>query len=95
MLLRFPTLEYIEPNKTAEVKLLSEFTEPNWKEANCQGVDPEIFFPVSEDKGLSRAKYFCDDCSIQIECKNWATDTRQFGIWGGTTTDERNPKLVG
>lgn len=95
MLLRYPTIEYIEPNKTAEVKLLSEFKEPNWKEANCQGVDSEIFFPISETKGLWRAQYFCDACPIQRECLTWATATRQYGIWGGTTTDDRDLKLVG
>jgi len=36
------------------------------------------------------AKTICGACPVQPECLDFALKTRQeFGIWGGTTEDER------
>jgi WhiB family redox-sensing transcriptional regulator len=53
------------------------------------GVDLEIFYPNKGDSG-ARAKKVCGICPAQVACLRWALDTDQrFGIWGGTTPDER------
>ena len=39
---------------------------------------------------IELAKAICATCPVQQECLDFALKTRQeFGIWGGTTEDER------
>ena len=68
-----------------------------WTErAACHepGVDPELFFPVSES-GLAAgeaaaAKAICARCPVAAECLAWALRAGEpAGIWGGTTPEER------
>jgi WhiB family redox-sensing transcriptional regulator len=57
--------------------------------ANCVGVDPDIFFP---ERGAStrEAKAICAACKVKTECLNYALDNgEKFGIWGGTSERER------
>jgi len=35
------------------------------------------------------AKAVCAGCPFRLECRRWATDTLQQGIWGGTDETER------
>jgi WhiB family redox-sensing transcriptional regulator len=69
--------------------------EPNWREqAACQHAAPELFFPVGTTGAafdeIEAAKRVCATCPVQPECLEFALFTRQeFGIWGGTTEDER------
>lgn len=62
----------------------------DWRQlANCQGLDPETFFP---DKGVSHrdAKQICDGCVVRAECLNAALDRNEkWGIWGGMSERER------
>lgn len=69
----------------------------NWREHGaCQGVDPELFFPIST-RGPSvlqtaEAKAVCATCPFEVreKCLAWALESDQeFGIWGGTTEKER------
>ena len=55
---------------------------------HCVGVDPEVFFPVSE-LGVLQARLVCTGCPVRVACREWATATGQEGIWGGTTDAER------
>ena len=61
-----------------------------WQQrANCQGLDPDLFFP---DRGTStaEAKKVCADCAVKEDCLEWALDAgEKFGIWGGTSERER------
>lgn len=68
-----------------------------WTEqASCRGpgVDPELFFPVSES-GLAvgqvaAAKAICAQCPVAGDCLTWALRAGEpTGIWGGTTPGER------
>jgi WhiB family redox-sensing transcriptional regulator len=63
-----------------------------WRGA-CQDEDPEFFFPVSEGGGgltqVFAAKAVCFRCTVRAACLSYALDTRQAGIWGGTTQEER------
>ena len=58
-------------------------------EANCLGVDPDLFFP---ERGAStrEAKEVCRGCSVREECLEFALQNgEKFGIWGGLSERER------
>lgn len=61
----------------------------------CRGEDPELFFPIAATgpalDQVSAAKAVCDRCVVRAMCLAYALATRQAGIWGGTTGDERYP----
>jgi WhiB family transcriptional regulator, redox-sensing transcriptional regulator len=57
----------------------------------CQHEDPELFFPISAAARLiSAAKAVCQACAVRAPCLSYALQTRQDGIWGGTTQEERH-----
>jgi WhiB family redox-sensing transcriptional regulator len=61
----------------------------------CAGEDPEIFFPTVGGPA-SEARAICGRCPHRQACLDWALETEQgFGIWGGTTPDERAAMLRG
>jgi len=64
--------------------------EINWRQRGaCQGLDPSIFFPESEEDA-NEAKSICADCSVRIACLEHALASREKdGVWGGTTDKER------
>lgn len=52
-------------------------------------IDPEIFFPTHPGD-LDRAREICDACPHRQPCLDWALATEQtFGVWGGTSADQR------
>lgn len=64
--------------------------------ASCRepGVDPELFFPVSESgpaaAQIAAARAVCARCPVAASCRDWALRTAEpAGIWGGTTPLER------
>jgi len=61
-----------------------------WRQrAACRGVDPDIFYPVS-DEDAEDAKAICRQCPVQELCLDWALSNREReGVWGGTTERER------
>ena len=62
----------------------------NWQdEANCLGVDPDLFFP---ERGAStrEAKEVCRGCVVREACLEYAlANGEKFGIWGGMSERER------
>jgi len=61
---------------------------------------PDAFFPPEEDDpnytGITTwdhhkiARKLCSDCPIKLVCLDYAiTDLQRYGIWGGTSYDER------
>jgi WhiB family transcriptional regulator, redox-sensing transcriptional regulator len=61
-----------------------------WQErAACYGIDPEVFFPPSEeDAGLALS--YCSACGIREMCLAWALKNRErYGVWGGLTEQQR------
>ena len=62
-------------------------------EAICLGAEPSIFDGDSLTDVLE-AKKICSACPIQAMCLDWATQTQDAGVWGGSTPDERK-KLRG
>jgi WhiB family redox-sensing transcriptional regulator len=61
-----------------------------WRQrAACRGVDPDIFYPVSDEEA-SDAKAICALCPVQQACLEWALTSRESdGVWGGATERER------
>ncbi len=70
--------------------LLMQSPEPPWqRQANCMGVDPDLFFP---ERGAStrEAKEVCRGCVVQEDCLEYAlANGEKFGIWGGLSERER------
>jgi WhiB family transcriptional regulator, redox-sensing transcriptional regulator len=58
-------------------------------QANCMGVDPDLFFP--ERGGSTReAKEVCRGCVVREDCLEYAlANGEKFGIWGGMSERER------
>jgi len=61
-----------------------------WRQkAACQGLDPDIFYPVSEDDA-DEAKEICAQCGVRQVCLEFAlTQRERDGVWGGLTDRER------
>ena len=61
-----------------------------WRQrAACRGVDPDIFYPVSEEEA-DEAKAICGACSVRGTCLEYAlTNRERDGVWGGATERER------
>lgn len=62
--------------------------------AACLHADPELFFTDvfgAVAATLAReAKQCCAGCPVRADCLEWAISTGEaYGIWGGTTPDER------
>lgn len=67
---------------------------PSWrKHAACRGLDPDIFYPVSEE-GSEEAKAICGGCPVRQACLEHALVSRERdGVWGGATERERRRML--
>ena len=61
-----------------------------WQDrAACFGIDPDIFFPVSEEEA-GPALAFCNGCRFRETCLAWALKSgERYGVWGGTTEQQR------
>ncbi|MGH9076969.1 MAG: WhiB family transcriptional regulator [Acidimicrobiales bacterium] len=61
-----------------------------WRQrAACRGVDPDIFYPVSEEDA-EEAKAICAGCPVLEACLEYALVNRERdGVWGGATERER------
>ena len=66
----------------------------DWRNyAACRDVDPELFFPIGNTGPallqIDEAKQVCGCCKVAEACLQWALDSGDDGVWGGTTEDER------
>jgi WhiB family redox-sensing transcriptional regulator len=62
----------------------------HWQErAACYGLDPEVFFPTTEEEaGLALS--YCGVCRVRETCLAWAVrNGERYGVWGGTTEQYR------
>jgi WhiB family transcriptional regulator, redox-sensing transcriptional regulator len=61
-----------------------------WRQrAACRGVDPDIFYPISEEEA-DEAKSICAACTVSETCLEFALANREKdGVWGGATERER------
>jgi WhiB family redox-sensing transcriptional regulator len=72
------------------IQLLLTAPDRTWeRQANCMGVDPDLFFP---ERGAStrEAKEVCRGCVVREDCLEYAlANGEKFGIWGGLSERER------
>ncbi|MDZ7733999.1 MAG: WhiB family transcriptional regulator [Acidimicrobiia bacterium] len=63
---------------------------PSWlDQAACRGLDPAIFFPVSDEEA-GPAKAVCEMCDVRQACLEWALARREReGVWGGASERDR------
>lgn len=84
-----PKPKRVKPASSGTAVFSSE-TPHSWKEeANCLGVDPDLFFP---ERGAStrEAKAVCRSCEVRVDCLEYALEHgEKFGIWGGLSERER------
>ena len=61
------------------------------KRSACRGIDPDVFYPVSEaEEDAAEAKAVCAQCPVRESCLEHALANREReGVWGGTTERER------
>ncbi len=64
------------------------------RNAACQEGDTDLFFPIGVTgpavAQIEAAKAVCGQCPVRAECLDFAiTSNQEFGVWGGTTEDER------
>ena len=66
----------------------------SWRQsAACRGVDPQIFYPASEEEAAA-AKSVCAQCDVREACLEFALGSREReGVWGGATERERRRLL--
>jgi WhiB family transcriptional regulator, redox-sensing transcriptional regulator len=68
----------------------------NWRnDAACRHADPDLFFPIANTgpalRKVYEAKRICQACPVRAPCLAWALNHGvPYGIWGGTTEDERH-----
>lgn len=64
-------------------------SEPWQDEANCLGVDPDLFFP-EQGASTREAKDVCRGCVVRKDCLEYAlANGEKFGIWGGLSEKQR------
>ena len=72
------------------IQLILHSPDRKWqRQANCMGVDPDLFFP---ERGAStrEAKEVCRGCVVREDCLEYAlANGEKFGIWGGLSERER------
>ena len=65
-------------------------TNLSWRtHAACSGLEPEVFYPVSDEQA-EEAKAICRECPVREPCLEYAlTNREREGVWGGATERER------
>jgi WhiB family redox-sensing transcriptional regulator len=78
--------------RSNNVSFTSLYSENNisWQnDANCLGVDPDLFFP-ERGASVKEAKEVCRGCMARLACLEFAlVNGEKFGIWGGLSERER------
>ena len=68
---------------------------PDLTRGLCREIGIEFFFPEDKGSGVDIYRYsrkICDSCVVKNKCLEWAVKHEAFGMWGGTTPQER--KLI-
>jgi WhiB family transcriptional regulator, redox-sensing transcriptional regulator len=75
----------------------------DWQvDAACRGTDTNGFYLADGERAKrarrreASAKAVCGTCPVVRDCLSWALDTAErWGVWGGTTPEERAELLFG
>lgn len=62
----------------------------SWRDnAECKGVNPDLFFP-ERGESTRPPKDWCKKCTVRQQCLDYAIENNErFGIWGGLSERER------
>jgi WhiB family transcriptional regulator, redox-sensing transcriptional regulator len=66
-----------------------------WRAAGaCLSADPDLFFPIATGgaavRQVTQAQRICAGCGVRQQCLEFAMRNGEtYGIWGGTTPEER------
>lgn len=61
----------------------------------CQGLT-YLFFPLTAERPQARqkrealARSICASCSVKTQCRDFARENHEYGLWGGESEDERH-----
>lgn len=58
-------------------------------QANCVGMDTEMFFPGRGAHPAPEAREACASCPVKAECLEYAIAEDLYGYWGGTGGTKR------
>lgn len=65
----------------------------SWQDnANCIGIDTEMFFPVADSGSYSSEDYLrkmCNNCEVKKNCLDFALNNLVQGWWAGTVDSQR------
>ena len=62
----------------------------NWAgNAACRGLDPAVFYPVTEDEAEIAKAIFADWPVVEPCLEHAITNREKNGVWGGATERER------
>jgi WhiB family redox-sensing transcriptional regulator len=71
-------------------------TEDTWmRAAACKGLT-HLFFPAAAERPQARerreatARQVCSECSVRLDCQDYARSHHEYGFWGGESEDERH-----
>jgi len=71
-------------------------TDEDWMLAGaCKGLT-HLFFPPAAERPQARerresaAEDVCTDCSVRVDCIEFARDHHEYGFWGGESEDQRH-----
>ena len=63
-------------------------------DAPCRG-QTELFFAAQGERPEARmaretiARAYCAACPVELACRTWARENREYGFWGGESEEER------
>lgn len=58
------------------------------KDAVCKGSDPAKFYP-GVGQSIGPARKICNECPVEVECRDYALENLEYGVWGGTSERQR------
>lgn len=71
-------------------KLTLKYNSEQWEGAACAGLDTNLFFPDMHDvASLPLYRKMCADCPVFDTCLEWSVVHERYGIWAGTSENER------
>ena len=80
---------------------MPEYTEIDWKEAACAGIEVERFYRLEEIRYpdpeiyIKPLRALCAACPIWKSCLSYAAAHEFYGWWGGMDTSERQALMYG
>jgi WhiB family redox-sensing transcriptional regulator len=68
---------------------------PSWFDAAACKNQTDLFFPLYNERPQARVKReakaltICSQCPVVTQCRDYARNNLEYGIWGNETEDQR------